>query len=157
MRRERLVVLLVVGFSCPMLAQTGSAELFGGYSLERIAVGCGNDYWCGTNDIGVTANLNGWITSMTGYVHGSLGLSAQLIGNYGSVGFAGGGGGLSIAHRYAYPFGPVYTFRGQRAGTFTHAWFGGVSQGVSQASINGQAPSYTAFLWSVGGGFDSKV
>jgi hypothetical protein len=78
MRRVRWVVLLVVGFSCPMLAQTGTAELFGGYSLERIAAGCGNDYRCGTNAIGVTPNLNGWITSITGYVHGSLGLSAQL-------------------------------------------------------------------------------
>jgi hypothetical protein len=74
-----------------------------GISLERIAAGCGNDYRCGTHDIGVTANLNGWITSITGYVHGSLGLSAQLSGNYGSVGFAGGGGGLSICASLCLP------------------------------------------------------
>jgi hypothetical protein len=60
-------------------------------------------------------------------------------------------------HRDAYQFGPVYTFRWQRASAFTHALFGGVSQGVSQASINGPAPSYTAFIWSVGGGLDIKL
>jgi peptidoglycan-associated lipoprotein len=152
-----LVVLLIAGFTMPVLAQTGAAELFGGYSLERIAAGCGSDYRCGSNDdIGATANLNGWITLFTGDVYKSLGVSAQFSGNYGGVG-SGGGGGLSTAHRYAYQFGPAYTFRWQRASAFAHVLFGGVSQGIGQASINGQAPSYTAFLWSVGGGLDFKL
>ncbi len=157
MRTVRLLVLLVVAFNLPLLGQSGNSELFGGYSLERIAGGCGTDYRCGFNDTGATTDLNGWIASITGYVHKSLGLSAQFSGNYGSVGFGGGGGGLSAAHRYAYQFGPVYTFRGQHASAFTHALFGAVSQGVSQAAINGIAPSFTAFLWSVGGGLDVKV
>jgi hypothetical protein len=156
MRRVRLLVLLVVAFNLPTLGQSGNSELFGGYSLERIASGCGTDYRCGFNDTGATTNLNGWITSITGYVHKSLGLSAQFSGNYGSAGVASGGG-LSSVHRYAYQFGPVYTFRWQRASAFTHALFGAVSQGVSQGTINGIAPSYTAFLWSVGGGLDLKV
>jgi hypothetical protein len=157
MRRVRLVLLLVVAFNVPMLGQSGNSELFGGYSLERIAAGCGSDYRCGFNDTGATTNLNGWITSITGYLHKSLGLSGQFSGNYGSAGVASGGGGLSSVHRYAYQFGPVYTFRWQHASAFTHALFGAVSQGVSQGTINGIAPSYTAFLWSVGGGLDVKV
>ena len=156
MRRLPPVVLLVVSFNLPMLGQSGKSELFGGYSLERIAAGCGTDYRCGFNDTGATTNLSGWIVSMTGYVYKSLGLSAQFSGNYGNAGFAGGGG-LSTVPRYAYQFGPVYTFRWQRASAFTHALFGGVSQGVGQGAINGSAPSYTAFLWSVGGGLDIKL
>jgi hypothetical protein len=155
MRRLRLVVLLVVSFNLPMLGQGGKAELFGGYSLERIAGGCGADYRCG-NAVGATTNLNGWIVSASGYFYKSLGLSAQFSGNYGNAGF-GGADGLSTVHRYAYQFGPVYTFRWQRASAFTHALFGGMSQGVGQASINGSAPSYTAFVWSVGGGLDIKL
>lgn len=157
MRRLQVVLLLVVVFNVPMLGQSGKAELFGGYSLERTAGGCGTDYRCGANDIGATTNLNGWITSITGYVHKSLGLSAQFSGNYGSAGFGGGGGGLSSVHRYAYQFGPVYALRWQHASAFTHALFGGVSQGLGQSSGNGSAPSYTAFLWSVGGGLDLKL
>jgi hypothetical protein len=159
MHRVRLLVLLVVAFNLPMLGQSGNSgnsEVFGGYSLERIAGGCGTDYRCGTNDPGATTNLNGWIASMTGYVHKSLGVSAQFSGNYGSAGVTSGGG-FSSVHRYAYQFGPVYTLRWHHASAFTHALFGAVSQGVSQAAINGIAPSYTAFLWSVGGGLDVKV
>ncbi|MGO9084217.1 MAG: hypothetical protein ACLQBK_03250 [Candidatus Sulfotelmatobacter sp.] len=157
MHRLQVALFLVVIFSLPMFGQSGKAELFGGYSLERIAGGCGSDYRCGVDDLGATTNLNGWIVSAAGYFYRSLGLSAQLGGNYGSAGFGGGGGGLSSVHRYAYQFGPVYTFRRQRASAFTHALFGGVSQGLGQGAINGRAPSYTAFIWSVGGGIDIKL
>ncbi len=163
MKRTPLFVLVCLFALCnlPLLAQTSApsaqVELFGGYSLERIAGGCGSDYRCGSNNVGATTNLNGWIASLTGYVHESLGLSAQLSGNYGSGGFGGGGGGLSTVHRYAYQFGPVYAFRWQHASAFTHALFGGVTQGLDQAAINGRAPAYNAFLWSVGGGLDVKV
>lgn len=157
MRSLRVGLLLVVAFNVPLLGQTKQSELFGGYSLERIAAGCGTDYRCGFN-AGGTTNINGWAVSLTGYIHKSpLGISAQFSGNYGGAGFGGGGGGLSTVHRYAYQFGPVYTFRWQRVNAFAHALFGGVTQGVSQNAPNGIAPSYTAFLWSVGGGLDYKV
>lgn len=152
-----MALILVLALKLSALGQTDKGELFGGYSLERIAGGCGSDYRCGINDVGATENLNGWIVSTTGYFYRSLGFSAQFSGNYGNAGFGGGGGGLSSVHRYAYQFGPVYTFRWQHATAFTHALFGGVSQGVSQGTINGVAPSYNAFLWSVGGGLDLKV
>ena len=60
MGRLRLLVLLVVSFNLPMLGQSVKSEVFGGYSLERIAGGCGADYRCG-NATGATTNLNGWI------------------------------------------------------------------------------------------------
>jgi len=157
MRRWQVVFFLVVAFNLPLLGQSYQGELFGGYSLEHIAGGCGNDYRCGANDVGATTNLNGWIFSATGYFNRHLGISGQFSGNYGNGGFGGGGGGFSTVHRYTYQFGPAYTFRWDRASAFAHALFGGVSQGVGQGTINGVAPSYTKFLWSVGGGLDLKL
>lgn len=157
MRKLRAVLLVILFCSRPMIGQSVKSEVFGGYSLERIAGGCGTDYRCGVNDTGATTNLNGWTASLTGYLFKWFGLSSQFGGNYGNAGFAGGGGGLATVHRYAYQFGPVYTIRWQRASAFTHALFGGISQGVSQASLNGVVPSYTSFLWSVGGGVDIKL
>jgi hypothetical protein len=149
MHRFWFALLLVVSFNLPMMAQTDNADLFGGYSLERIAPGCGLDYTCGSlNNIGKVTNLNGWIISATDYLHKSLGLSAQFTGDYnGSV------GPLSESvHRYAYQFGPVYAFRWQHASVFAHALFGGVSQGSSGTDL-----AYTKFIWSVGGGLDLRV
>lgn len=155
MRKLAAVLLVSVCCGVSMFGQTDKGEFFAGYSLERIAAGCGTDYRCGVNN-GATTNLNGWIVSLDRYFYRSLGVSAQFSGNYGSAGFAGGGGGLATIHRYAYQFGPVYTFRWQRANAFAHALFGGVSQGAAQ-SDNGTVPGYNAFLWSVGGGLDVKL
>jgi hypothetical protein len=61
MRIFRVVLLLVVSFNLPMLAQTRNGEIFGGYSLEHIAPGCGADYTCGTsNDVGRVTKLE-WV------------------------------------------------------------------------------------------------
>lgn len=156
MRRLRLMALLAIFFSVPMQGQTQQGELFGGYSLERIASGCGTDYRCTINSAGATTNLNGWITSVTGYFYKSLGVTAQFTGNYGYAGVSAGGG-FSSVHRYAYQFGPAYAFRLHRANAFAHALLGGISQGVGSASVNGIAPSYRSLLWSVGGGVDINL
>ena len=155
MRILQVVLLVSLFFSVRMMGQSGRSEVFGGYSIERIAGGCGTDYRC-NNNTGATTNLNGWIASMNGYLFKSFGLSAQFSGDYGNTGFAGGGG-LATVHRYTYQFGPVYAFRWRHASPFAHALFGGVSQGVSQASLNGVVQSYSSFLWSVGGGLDIKL
>jgi len=131
-----------------MLGQTDKAELFGGYSFERIAPGCGSNYRCGSPQAGPSTNLSGWATSITGYFYKSFGLSAQFTGDY------NGSAALSYAtlHRYTYQFGPAYAFRLRRASIFAHALVGGVTQ-----SSRDQGVDYTAFLWSVGGGLDFKV
>jgi hypothetical protein len=156
MRKLQVVRFVILFCSVPMMGQSGKAELFGGYSLERIAGGCGTDYRC-NNNTGATTNLNGWTASITGDVFKSFGLSAHFSGNYGNAGFGGGGGGFATVHRYAYQVGPAYTFRWQRTSAFTHALLGGVTQGISQASPNGVVQSYTSFLWSLGGGLDIKL
>ena len=84
MQRSRIVLLLAGFFSLPSLAcaQSDQAELFGGYSLERIAPGCGSNYRCGSPTPGPATDMSGWITSLTGFVYKSIGISAQFAGNY---------------------------------------------------------------------------
>ena len=120
------VLLLVVFFSLPSLAsaQSDQAELFGGYSLERIAPGCGSNYRCGGSTAGPATTLNGWTTSLTGFLYKSLGFSAQFTGNYnGSAALS-----YSSVYRHSYQFGPVYAVRWRGTSVFAHALFGAVTQ-----------------------------
>jgi opacity protein-like surface antigen len=148
---RKLSVVLLVSLSCsvPMLGQTDKGELFGGYSFERIAPGCGLNYRCGSETAGPATNLNGWIASLTGYFYKSLGLSAQFTGNYNGTAVLS----YSTVHRYSYQFGPAYVFHVRKASAFAHALFGG----VTQKSSPDKSISYTAFMWSVGGGLDFKA
>ena len=116
MRKLRVVLLVSVSCSVPMLGQTDKGELFGGYSFERIAPGCGSNYRCGGGDAGPATNLNGWTASLTGYFYRSLGISAQFTGNYNGTAALS----YSTVHRYTYQFGPAYAFRWQRASAFAH-------------------------------------
>jgi len=151
MRKLPLVLLPVVFFSLLHLAsaQSDKVELFGGYSLERIPPGCGSNYRCGAPQAGPATNMSGWITSLTGFVHNSFGLTAQFTGNYnGSAATS-----YSTVNRYSYQFGPAYEVRLQRASVFAHALFGG----VTQSSSADQTLSYTRFILSAGGGLDLKI
>lgn len=149
MRKLGAVILVSVSCSLPMLGQTAKSELFGGYSFERIAPGCGSNYRCGAVDAGPTTNLNGWTTSLTGYFYKSLGISAQFTGNYNGTAALS----YSTVTRYTYQFGPAYAFRLRRATAFAHALFGGFTQTASPD----QSLSYSGFMWSVGGGLDFRA
>ena len=149
MRKLRVVLLVSVSCSVPMLGQSDKGQLFGGYSLERIAPGCGSNYRCGGADAGPATNLNGWTASLTGYFYKSLGISAQFTGNYNGTAALT----YSTVRRHTFQFGPAYVFRMGKASTFAHALFGG----VTQTSSPDQALSYTRFMWSVGGGLDFKA
>lgn len=150
MRRLRIVLLLVVFPNLLSLAsaQSDQVELFGGYSLERIAPGCGSNYRCGVVTPGPASDMSGWTTSLTGFVHRSVGISAQFTGNYGTAALSNSG-----VHRYSYQFGPAYVVRWQHTSIFADALFGGVTQNSSAD----QTLSYTRLLWSVGGGLDLKT
>jgi hypothetical protein len=151
MPRLRTVLLLVVFFTLPSLAsaQSGQGELFGGYSLERIAPGCGSNYRCGSDTAGPATTLNGWVTSLTGFVTKSVGISAQFTGDYnGSAALS-----YSSLNRYSYQFGPAYVLRWHGTSAFAHVLFGA----VTQHSSADPTVSYTRFLWSLGGGLDFKA
>jgi hypothetical protein len=149
MRKLRVVLLVSVSCSVPLLGQTNKGELFGGYSFERIAPGCGSDYRCGTASGGPATNLNGWTAALTGYFYRSLGISAQFTGNYNGTAALS----YSTINRYTYQFGPAYAFRVRKASAFAHALLGG----VTQKSSADQTLNYTKFIWSVGGGLDFKA
>ena len=149
MCKLRVVLLVSVSCSVPLLGQTNKGELFGGYSFERIAPGCGSDYRCGTSSGGPATNLNGWTAALTGYFYRSLGISAQFTGNYNGTAALS----YSTVSRYTYQFGPAYAFRVRNARPFAHAMFGGVTQNSSPD----QTLRYTKFIWSVGGGLDFKA
>jgi hypothetical protein len=90
---------------------------------------------------------------VTGYFYKSLGVTAQLTGNYnGSIRPS-----FASVHRYAYQFGPVYAFRLRRATAFAHALFGGGTQKSSETTSSYSDLNYTQFIWSLGGGLDFKV
>jgi hypothetical protein len=148
MRKLRVVLLVSVSCSVPMLGQTDKGELFAGYSFERIAPGCGSDYRCGGATGGPATNLNGWTASLTGYFYKSLGISAQFTGNYNGTAALS----YSTVQRYTYQFGPAYAFRVRKARPFAHALFGGVTQRSADQGL-----SYSKFMWSVGGGLDFKA
>lgn len=157
--RKLRVVLLVVSCGVPALCQnveqTYKGELFGGYSFERIAPGCGSDYRCG--NAGPTANINGFAASATGYFYKSLGITGQVTGNY------NGAASLSFAtvNRYTFQFGPAYSFHLGKATAFAHGLLGVVSQSSSPLATGIQSPdpslNYKRFIWSVGGGLDFRA
>lgn len=94
-------------------------EVFGGYSLERIAP-CGSltlstsdTYPCNaeTGFLAPTTNFNGWDASFTGYFNRVLGATADFSGHYGPYRFPGSSGSYPSASRYSYMFGPVFAWR----------------------------------------------
>lgn len=143
-------VLLMMGFtSLQVMGQVSQGELFGGYSFEHVAPGCGQNYRCGSETPGEATNLSGWITSVTIFAYKSFGVSGQFTGGYnGSAPLS-----YSTVNRYTYQVGPAYEFRLRRATAFAHGLFGGVSQRASPD----QSLVYRKFLWSLGGGLDLKA
>ena len=151
MVKLRFWLLAVFLFNLPVGAQTNGFKVFGGYSLEHIATGCGSDYTCFTNDnLGIATNLNGWIFSGSAN-YKSLGFKAQLTGNYGTTRPS-----IANVHRLGIQFGPELALPLPRASVFTHALFGFMHQSSSQNQV-GTNLDYTQFLWSLGGGLDIKV
>ena len=148
---RKLPLLLLVGLfsTTPTLGQTDVGEVFGGYSLERIAPGCGSNYRCGSSTAGPTTNLNGWIAALTVASYKGLGVTAQFAGNYNGIAELTN----ATVNRYTYQFGPEYAFHLRNARIFAHALFGGITQ---QSSFD-QTLRYNRFLWSVGGGLDFKA
>ncbi len=137
------------------LAQAPRAEIFAGYSLERIAP-CGTTTTaqqgssCGL-ELGElqtsTTNYNGWNASATGYVNRFFGVTADFSGHYGST-----RGSLSTS-RYSFLFGPTFALHTPRLTPFTHALFGE----IKESSSDDKLLAYTKFAVAVGGGVDMSL
>jgi hypothetical protein len=151
MRKMTVLLLAFITLSLCADAQVpAEVEVFGGYSLEHVAP-------CGTNNLGCSAEgtgqlgtvtFNGWNASVTGYLYGSLGVTADFGGHYGS------NASFGSVHRYSYLFGPAYALRLRTVTVFGRALFGGVSQTSPSTVID---MNYNRFMLALGGGLDLKV
>jgi len=131
------------------LGQT-KAEIFGGYSFERVAPCGSSGGGCNfENNTGpVTSNFNGWEAAVTGYLTRSLRMTADFAGHYATADLAFGNGSVS-ASSYTYLFGPTYTAHLRQISPFFHGLLGGVSW---RSSLN--LIKYSGLAWAIGGGLD---
>jgi len=151
MHNLRLEFPVMMALCVTMAAQDRAhIEVFGGYSLERIAP-CGpplsGEFPCGAEqgELPRTSNFNGWNASVTGYFSKFLGATADFSGHYGSYGNPAFN---QTASRYSYMFGPTFAWRTQRATPFAHVLLGRTSESFA---------SYNVFSWAIGGGLDVSV
>ena len=156
---RKLFVFSAVTALCVTLAAQDRShfEVFGGYSLERIAPcgpASGGEFPCNaeTGFLAPTTNFNGWNASFTGYFSRFLGATADFTGHYGSYPFGNAQPPYPSASRYSYMFGPVFAWRKSKFTPFAHFLLGRTSE-----SLAGSIGNYNVFSWAVGGGLDVSV
>jgi hypothetical protein len=155
----RFAFPVVIFLSISLAAQDRSHfEVFGGYSLERIAP-CGvsesGEYPCNaeTGFLAPTTNYNGWDASFTGYFTRFLGATADFSGHYGPYRFENQvTPPYPSASRYSYMFGPAFAWRTPKVTPFAHFLLGHTDE-----SLSGSIGNYNVFSWAVGGGLDVSV
>jgi opacity protein-like surface antigen len=157
MRNLLLAFSAMITLCVTMAAQDRSRfEVFGGYSLERIAP-CGvsgsDELPCNaeTGFLAPTTSFNGWGAALSVYFTRFLGATADFSGHYGPYHNANFTPNPSTS-RYSYMFGPVFAWRSPRVTPFAHLLLGGTSE-----SLGGSIGNYNVFSWAVGGGLDASV
>lgn len=133
MRNLLLTFCAMITLCVTMAAQDRSRlEVFGGYSLERIAP-CGmlgsGQYPCNaeTGFLAPTTTFNGWDAALSAYFTRFLGATADFSGHYGPYHNANFTPNPSTS-RYSYMFGPVFAWRSPRVTPFAHLLLGGTSE-----------------------------
>ena len=135
---------ILVPFATAAAQDFSRADVFGGYSLERIAV-CGHtNNACGveSGDLPPTMNLSGWEVAPTFHFSKAFGITADFAGHFIKL-----PSGTSTS-RFSYLFGPTVAFPGEKATPFLHMLAGAVHQGVF--NTNG-------FNLVAGGGLDYGI
>jgi hypothetical protein len=150
----RVCILTSLVLTCSSFAQAPKAEIFAGYSLERIAP-CGTTTGAQGASCGLelgelatsTTNYNGWNASATGYFNRYLGVTADVAGLYGSF-----FNGTVSTPRYGFLFGPTFRFPASKFTPFAHALFGAIRQTSSESIL-----SFTEQATAIGGGVDMNL
>jgi hypothetical protein len=158
---QRLAALVVAFglFSLPVMAQDYSkVELFGGYQYTHLD----------TTVITPVATANGWDTSATFNINGTIGIAGDFTGAYQHVSLSSLGIANSLpsgvpstypGHYYTYAGGPVFNLNSQgKVKPFFHVLVGGVrvSSGVSVSGVSvGASKSGLASIF--GGGVDLQL
>src|SRR5215472_8949722 len=139
-----MVVALIMPFTRALAQEYSKADIFGGYSLERIAV-CGHtNNACGveSGDLPPAMNLSGWEVEPTFYFSKDFGITADFAGHYITLAT-----NISTS-RFSYIFGPTLAFPRAKARPFVHLLGGAVHQGVF---------NFTGFNLVAGGGVDYSI
>lgn len=176
--RFKISALIVVAlFSIAAFAQDTDSpkmQVFGGYSLLHAdTAGVSNadvDASLGTTGSGVSSNFSGWNGEFQYNLRPSLGVVADISGNYGTPISVASDSGLPSAPSltsYSFLFGPVLQRSSGKLSPFVHALFG-----VNRLSTNSTAAtnldtavgalvpanfSDSAFAMALGGGLDYKL
>jgi len=152
---------------------TSKVQVFGGYSLLHTDNSGLNgptlDSFFGTSTgtFGVASKFSGWDTQIQFNANRTLGIAADLGGNYGSLLTTSSGSsisGLPAGHSHSFLFGPVVSTHAGKITPFVHALFG-VNRLASSSttSITGlpitslPAVSDSAFAMALGGGVDYNM
>jgi opacity protein-like surface antigen len=152
---------------------TSRVQVFGGYSLLHTdnsgLNGPALDSFFGTptGTFGVASNFSGWDTQIQFNANRTLGIVADLGGNYGNLFTASSSSGITglpAAHSYSFLFGPVVSAHTGKATPFVHALLGVNRLSSSSAtSVMGlpftslPAVSDSAFAMALGGGVDYNL
>lgn len=159
MRKVLAIALLLLFCGVYTVAQDyPKAQVFGGFSYLHA-----DTEGATVTSLGLPAGSSiktwypGWEAAVQFNLTKLLGVKGDFSGNYGTP-VTVPGVPLPSARTYSFLFGPVVSFRGERATPFVHALFGGnhISLDAS-TTLATPAGSETAFAMAFGGGLDVKL
>ncbi|HYN14624.1 MAG TPA: outer membrane beta-barrel protein [Terriglobales bacterium] len=163
MRKVLAIALLLLFCGVYTVAQDyPKAQVFGGFSYLHVDTE-GAVAPAGTS---IKRWYPGWEIAGQFNLTKMLGVKADFSGNYGTP-ITVTGLSTPSARTYSFLFGPVVSFRGERATPFVHALFGGNHIGLDSFTlpagiipgVAGTVPagSETSFAMAFGGGLDVKL
>jgi hypothetical protein len=173
MRKISVLGVLVVLLSLSAFAQSSpspastsagfpAVEVFGGFSYLRLdtapASRLNTAFGLAPGTLSVKQNYPGWNGALQFNVTHWLGVEADASGHYGTPVSASSSSGFPSASFHNFLFGPVVTFRHNRARPFVHALFGFDHLSTNASAALGLAAiSDDAFAAAIGGGLDLRV
>jgi hypothetical protein len=156
-----VVLTLAAAAGCLKAQDNRRFDVFGGYSLERVAP-CGHvNGGCGveSGDLLPQTVFNGWIAAATGYFSRRVGITGDFSGHYHTF----GGGALSPDEhlsRLSYMFGPkfpLYPGQSEKSTIFFQLLAGAVHQKLTSGGVTSAQFTGTKFGARPGGGWDLNL
>jgi hypothetical protein len=104
MRRSTLAAIFMLAFAAPLLAQSSTVELFGGFGFT-----------IANPETNIARqNMDGWVGSATGFLNRWFGVGAEFSGQFGSIPPPSGITSPDLSFKeYSYVAGPQFRFLNQ--------------------------------------------
>jgi hypothetical protein len=104
MRRSTLAGICMLAFAMPLLAQSDTVELYGGFGFTI----------ANPETPIARQNMDGWVGSATGYLNRWFGVGAEFSGQFGSIPPPSGITSPNLSFKeYSYVAGPQFRFLNQ--------------------------------------------